>query len=246
MFNVLPIEQHCYQHNFAHFNDWKLEYIELDEGVGYWIGDHPFSTYEDFDIFKEIISCYPINRLNNNNSEYTPNPFSTISTPPWVWEPFCQHLETFYTNFTDNFYPYKWREWGNVYMRGRCMPVDRWRIPHIDSSGGLVCNLWLDIDENPTGTNLYRYRGNIINEKYDFMVDENHKLHKEWLNLSDCRRNPWRNFSKEEADYWNFELLTSVPAKTGKVTMYNTNIPHAPYVSKNTVMRWSHAFCIDY
>jgi len=133
-----------------------------------------------------------------------------------------------------------------VYFRGRCLPVDRWRIPHIDSTGGIVCNLWLDVDNNPTGTNLYKYTGKIIDEKYDFMVDADHKLHKEWLALSDCKRNPWRNFSKDEANCWGFELLASVPAKTGSVTMYNTNIPHAPYISKGVQMRWSHAFCIDY
>jgi len=84
MFCTLPIEQHLYQHNFAHFDDWQLDYVDLGEGIGYWTGKHPFRSDEDFEIFREIIRCYPINQHNNNNSSYSPNPFSTISTPPWV------------------------------------------------------------------------------------------------------------------------------------------------------------------
>jgi hypothetical protein len=246
MFTILPIEQHVYNHNFSNIHDWDIEYTELDTNIGYWTGNHPFCTDDDFNIFKEIVSSYPIHQLNNNSTSYSPNPFATISTPPWVHEPFCQHIESFWTNFSEEFHPYKWREWGNVYFRGRCMPVDKWRIPHIDSAGGVVCNLWLDVDENATGTNLYHYKGTVENEKYDFMYDSNHKLYKEYCNVADNKRNPWSNFTKDEAEHWGFELLASIPAQTGKVTMYNTNIPHAPYITNSVTTRWSHAICIDY
>ena len=127
-------------------------------------------------------------------------------------------------------------------------PVSIFRIPHVDSPAGLVCNMWFnDIDPKMSGTNLYEYRGKTYGDHYDFMVDDTHPLYKEWNEHSkSLRKQGWENFSSDEAEYWGFDLVGIAPVKYKGVTLYEASVPHAPFIDPSIDYRWSHTFSYSF
>jgi hypothetical protein len=235
---------------FKTLDEWNCEYVQLAHGIGYWIGEHPLKDNEGFEIFKNLIAAFPIQKDNNHPDNFDPNPFDTIHVPDWVSRDFCWLVKDFYLkNVRDDTYDPQIHEWGNVFFKEKTRPITCWRIPHIDYVHGMVANLWFTShDTKDSGTKLYHYHGNMKDEIYDFQYDETHKMHKEWRALSEQpkRADKWYDLSDEELARWGFEFVGAAPTKEGTVTMYRANICHNPYISDNVSFRWSHAFAYSH
>jgi hypothetical protein len=229
--------------------DWNAEYIKLDREIGYWITDDPFIG-DGFEIFKDLIASFPIQKDNNHPDNMDPNPFDTIHVPTWISKDITNVIKEFYqqNNTIDIFNP-QMHEWGNVYFKERAKPITCWRIPHIDYVHGIVANLWFtDHDIADSGTKLYRYHGKMYNEIYDFQKDIRHPKHEAWRTLSTSpkRADAWFNMPDSELIDWGFEYLGTAPSKKGTMTLYNTDICHLAYISNNVEFRWSHAFAFSH
>lgn len=232
-----------------HLNDWQVEYIPLDHGLGYWIGENPF--YDNgFELFRDLIGTFPIQKDNSHIDNFDPNPFDTIHLPEWISRDMCILVKEFYLkNITNKVYDSQIHEWGNVYFKERSSPISCWRLPHIDYVHGMVANLWFtDHPVADSSTKLYYYTGVMYNDVYDFQIDPAHPLYKEWISISQhpTRLPEWYNPSESELNHWGFEFIGETPCKEGTVTMYSANTWHNPYVSANINFRWSHAFAFSH
>ncbi len=232
-------------------SNWQREFISLDKDIGYWVAEHPFETDEMFDIYKNLIAAFPIQKDNNHPSNFDPNPFDTIHVPEWLTRDICFLLrDLYFLEFgKENVVDPQIHEWGNVYFKEKSHPIKCWRIPHVDYTHGMVANMWFtghDIKES--GTKLYNYTGKMYNEIYDFQVDETHRMHKEWREISENpkRADSWFNLSDEELARWGFELVGIAPNKEGTVTMYRSDICHLAYITEAVDFRWSHAFAFSH
>jgi hypothetical protein len=230
-------------------DEWNCEYTKLDHNIGYWLCEHPFKD-DGFEIFKNLIASFPIQKDNNHPDNFDPNPFDTIHVPEWISRDFCLLVKEFYLkNIRDDAYDPQIHEWGNVFFKEKTKPLTCWRIPHIDYVYGMVANLWFTShDIKDSGTKLYHYTGKMNKEIYDFQYDETHRMHKEWRALSEhpIRADAWHSISDEELARWGFETVGIAPSKEGTVTMYQANICHNPYISDNVSFRWSHAFAYSH
>lgn len=243
-FVYLNPDQNAYKPTLK--GEWEIKEIKCTEKVSYWIAEHPYATQDGFEELKNLISKYPVCKGNNDDSIIHPNPFQTIHVPMWIAGPVCERVKSFYIdNINPHIHQPNFMEWGNVYERGREHPIDAYRIPHIDSERGMICNLWFtDHAEGTSGTELYEYKGKMIKNMYDFMVDESHPMYNEWhSNDLTYRLDTWQNFSKEEAEHWGFEQVGFAPSKYGTATLYQANTCHRPYLDESVDFRWSHTFC---
>jgi hypothetical protein len=248
-FTYLDPDENSYKPNILTAEQWNLEYIKLTDKTGYWTGNHPFCSDKDFEEFRNLIGNYPVCKSNNHEGCNDPNPFATIHLPTWISGPVVNIVKDFYhNNYPGEVKNINLREWGNLFERDKMRPVEIFRIPHVDSPAGLVCNMWFSEHEpNLSGTNLYEYKGKTYGDYYDFMVDDNHPLYKEWSEHSKSLRNPgWRNFTLEEADYWGFDLVGIAPVRNKGVTLYEASVPHAPYINDSIDYRWSHTFAYSF
>lgn len=234
---IKPIEQ---------FNP---RYIKLDGDIGYWITDNPFEG-NGFDLFRDVVGSFPIQKDNNHPDNRDPNPFDTIHIPEWVSDNLVTVIEEFYrTRYEGEIFAAQVHEWGNVYFKERARPITCWRIPHIDYVHGLVANLWFtDHSIEDSGTKLYRYHGKMHNEIYDFQIDEKHKMHSAWKAISTTpeRADAWFNMPDDELQKWGFECVGIAPSKEGTMTMYRSNICHLAYITDKVDFRWSHAFAFSH
>lgn len=230
---------------FKSIDDLDIVYVKLDETIGYWICENPFQE-NGFELFKNLVSSFPIQKDNNDPTNFDPNPFDTIHLPDWIYKNLCFLLKEFYLrNSRAYVVDPQIHEWGNVYVKNRTRPISCWRIPHIDYSHGIVANLWFtDHDISDSGTKIYRYHGKMKDTIYDFQIDPDHKMHNEWKKLAEkpMRVDRWFNMSDDELAVWGFEYLGIAPSKAGTMTMYSSNVCHAAYISSNVDFRWSHTF----
>lgn len=230
-------------------DDWNVEYVPLAHDIGYWIAEDPFLD-NGFELFKELISTFPIQKDNNHPDNFDPNPFDTIHVPEWVSKNMCMLVRDFYhKHVTTEVYDPQIHEWGNVYFKERSKPISCWRIPHMDYVHGLVANMWFtDHLPEDSATKLYKYHGKVYNDVYDFQLDENHPMFSEWRAMSEFpkRLDAWYNPPEEELRRWGFELVGETPTRAGTVTMYQANVCHNPFVSGNINFRWSHAFAYSH
>lgn len=230
-------------------SEWKAEYVPLSSDIGYWIAESPFHN-DGLEIFQNLISTFPIQK--DNNSDYTrdPNPFDTIHLPEWVYKDLCFLIRDFYLEkYNPAYVDPQIHEWGNIYFKNRARPISCWRIPHVDYHNGIVGNLWFtDHDIKDSSTRLYKYHGKVHNDVYDFQVDKTHKMHEEWAHISDNaeRADAWFNLDNKELERWGFEFVGEAPTKKGTMTLYEANISHSAYVSKDVEFRWSHAFAFSH
>ena len=226
-------------------DDLNIEYVKLDDNIGYWISENPF-VGNGFELFKNLVSCFPIQKDNNDPTNFDPNPFDTIHLPDWVYKNLCFLLKEFYLRNSQVYIvDPQIHEWGNVYVKNRTRPISCWRIPHVDYTYGIVANLWFtDHAVTDSGTKIYKYHGKMKDTIYDFQIDTTHKMHREWKRLAETptRANSWFNMADDELSRWGFECLGIAPSKAGTMTMYNSNICHAAYISDNVDFRWSHTF----
>lgn len=230
-------------------DDWNTQFVPLEKNIGYWIAEQPF--YDDgFELFKNVVSSFPIQKDNSHPDNFDPNPFDTIHLPDWATMNVCFLLRDFYfKHITDKVYDPQIHEWGNLYFKDRSRPIKCWRMPHIDYVHGIVANLWFtDHDLTDSSTKLYYYTGKMRNDIYDFQVDQDHPMHKEWRALSEfpTRLDSWYNPPEDEMRRWGFELVGETPTKAGTMTMYQSNISHNPFISENVDFRWSHAFAFSH
>ena len=135
-------------------------------------------------------------------------------------------------------------EWGNVYYKEKSRPILAHRIPHRDYDKGLVGNLWFtNHNKGTSGTKFYKYIGNDINGEYEFAVNTDHKLYKEYQNLLKKGRNDsWFNFDDKELEKWGFEYLGMADCKENTMTVYRSNICHLAFIEEEVDFRWSHTF----
>jgi len=231
-------------------DDWKTEYVQLDREIGYWVAEHPFIDDETFEIFKNLIAAFPIQKDNNHPDNFDPNPFDSIHVPEWVSQDICLLLKEFYLkHISTNIYDPQIHEWGNVYVKARARPLSCWRIPHIDYLHGLVANLWFTTHPlSESGTRLYRYHGTLTNDTFDFQVDQQHPRFEEWRALAEQpqRAPAWFNIPESELARWGYEYVGSAPNTAGTITMYEANICHTPHLTDAVDFRWSHAFAFSH
>jgi hypothetical protein len=222
-------------------DEWNVEYVPLTNKVGYWIGDNPFHG-DGFELYKKLINCFPVVKNNNDHYCKDPNPFATIHLPLWATKEICELIKDFYLNHINGYGKNgQINEWGNLYRKD-ARPIKAFQIPHIDYEQGLIGNLWLSNNEpGTTGTNIFEYSGKFHELFYDFQVDPKHPLYEEYKTLN-YRLDKWENFTDEEADKWGFKKLGTAPCIEGKIVMYKTNQPHAPYISDSVDFRWAHAY----
>jgi hypothetical protein len=229
--------------------DWKIEQVDLGNGFSYWVAEAPF--YNDgFEIFKELVRSFPVQKDNNHPDNRDPNPFDTIHLPEWVVNDVCFLVRDFYIKqFSPQIYDPQIHEWGNLYFKERARPISCWRIPHIDYVHGMVANLWFtDHDIEDSSTKLYNYTGVMHNDVYDFQIDPAHPLHAEWKAIAETpkRLDAWYNPSEDELKHWGFEYIGETPTKAGTMTLYPANLWHNPFVSDAVTVRWSHAFAFSH
>ncbi len=229
--------------------DWQVEYIKLDDDIGYWVAEHPF--YDNgFDLFKNLISTFPIQKDNNNPNNFDPNPFDTIHLPEWIYKDICFLIKEFYLKqVTIPIVDPEIHEWGNVYFKDKSKPISCWRIPHVDYAHGMVANLWFTNHTiEDSSTKIYRYKGIMKDEIYDFQIDENHKMYQEWKALAENpkRAENWFNMTETELSRWGFEHLGDAPTKEGTMTIYKSNVCHSAHISSSVDFRWSHAFAFSH
>lgn len=231
--------------------DWNIEYVELDHGIGYWIADNPF--YENgFDIYRNLVSKFPIVKDTNLMECIDANPFASIHLPPWMWSGITHLMEDYFIDKFPLSVSCEYSEWGNLYFPEEAKPYNYFRVPHQDGAGGIVGNLWFtDHDPSVTGTSLYKYHGAVYQGDnkslfYDFQVDTNHPLFDECMesSLSNLRLDKWKPLTDEEEKYWGFEKVGIIPCIEGKITCYNTDTPHSPYITESCPFRWSHVYSI--
>lgn len=228
---------------------WRCEYVPLTSEIGYWVAEHPFED-DGFEIFKNLISCFPIQKDNNHIDNFDPNPFDTIHVPEWVSKDICYLVRDFYSkHIRSDWLAPQIHEWGNVYYKSNSRPISCWRIPHIDYVYGMVANMWFtDHPITESSTKLYKYHGKMYNELYDFQLDETHPNHNKWkkLSLNPQRSNGWFNYTDTELEQWGFELVGVVPNTYGNMTMYQSNICHLAHIEETVDFRWSHAFAFSH
>jgi hypothetical protein len=230
-------------------DSWQTEYVKLTKDVGYWIAEDPFVD-DGFEIFKNLIASFPIQKDNNHPSNFDPNPFDTIHVPEWVSLDLCVLIKEFYLkNIRTDIFDPQIHEWGNVYFKKNSRPITCWRIPHIDYVYGMVANMWFtDHNLNDSGTKIYQYHGKMFRELYDFQVDKTHPNHKKWRELSEFpkRADSWFNISDGELSEWGFELIGTAPSKYKTLTIYPANVCHLAYICDSVDFRWSHTFAFSH
>jgi hypothetical protein len=229
--------------------DWKFEFVDLGYNIGYWIVDDPFID-DGFELFKNVINCFPIQKSNSLASSTQPNPFDTVHVPEWVHKDLCLLVRDFYLQHVDTpiFEP-QVHEWGNVYFKSSINPISCWRIPHMDYEHGMVANLWFtDHKLQDSCTKIYKYHGEVKDLIYDFQIDPTHKMHEEWRAMAEIPKKHigWFNAPDIELANWGFEYLGSVPTKEKTLSMYQANICHTPFISPNVEFRWSHTFAFSH
>jgi len=229
--------------------DWKYDYVELAPDVGYWVAEAPF--YDDgFELFKNLVASFPIQKDNNHPDNFDPNPFDTIHLPEWVHKNICFLLRDFnHKHISADVFDPQIHEWGNLYFKERAKPLGCYRLPHIDYVHGLVSNLWFtDHKIADSSTKLFKYHGTMKNEVYDFQIDTTHPMRKAWEEMAilPTRLPAWSNLSNEEMAKWGFEFLGESPCTAGTMTLYKANVCHVPFVSENVDFRWSHSFAYSY
>jgi hypothetical protein len=229
--------------------DWKADYVDLGNGHGYWVAEAPF--YDDgFEIFKNLVKSFPIQKDNNHDDNRDPNPFDTIHLPEWVANDVCFLVRDFYIkNFPTQMYDPQIHEWGNVYFKKRARPISCWRLPHIDYVYGMVANLWFtDHDIADSSTKLYNYTGRMLKDVYDFQLETDHPMHQEWREIAEVPRrlDAWYNPPEEELKRWGFEYIGETPTRAGTMTLYPANLWHNPFISDKVDFRWSHAFAFSH
>lgn len=229
--------------------NWKVEYYPLEDDIGYWIAENPFEN-EGFELFKNLVASFPIQKDNNLEGNLDPNPFDTIHLPEWAYVDLCMLIRDFYfKNITTEICDPQIHEWGNVYFKERAKPISCWRIPHVDYAHGLVGNLWFtDHDLQDSSTKIYKYDGKMEKEIYDFQINQDHPMFKKWKSMAENpkRTEHWFNMEDKDLEEWGFKLLGSIPTKEGTMTMYKANVHHSAYVSNNVDFRWSHAFAFSH
>lgn len=234
---------------FKPISAWEIENVKLSYGIEYWIVHDPFID-NGFELFRDVINCFPIQKNNSQVQSIQPNPFDTIHVPEWVHKDLCLYIRDFYLQHTNKqIVDPQVHEWGNVYFKDICKPISCWRIPHIDYTHGMVGNLWFtDHNIEDSATKLYKYHGEMQDLIYDFQIDDKHKMHEEWKAIASnpVKSNSWFNTDETELSRWGFEHVGSIPTKEKTLTVYHSNVSHTPYISEQVEFRWSHAFAFSH
>lgn len=225
-------------------NKMDIERVDLDHGISYWVLNDVFKD-DGFNFIKDVIGSFPIQKDNTYDDVDDSNPFDTIHLPLWAYQDVCFMLRDLYVKSLNiDYTEHDCLEWGNIFQRERSKPIKAAVLPHTDYPKGIIGNLWLDQNgSSQSGTKLYHYRDKFINGKYQFMVDSNHKLHNQYVELlNEGRADSWFNFSDKELDQWGFDYVGFAPTEVNTITVYKANVCHSPFIPDDISFRWSHTF----
>ena len=254
-FKLLPVSKRVYEKEnpiFLPVSEWEFTYHSK-----YWIVTKLFKE-GGLDLFKEMAECYPIVDRNNDDDHIDHNPFQVHHMPLWFTTPISEAVREFVLREHFKQGPEmelideRLSEWGNIYIKGQCRPLVNSHIPHVDFSkeNGFIGNIWLsEHEEGETATNIYEYKGEIDEGRYDFQLDTRHQRYQEWHEWVGDGRNHvdgFQNLSNKDAFHWGFKKIAAAPCRYGTMTIYNANIPHCPFVSDSVEWRWSHCFGFKY
>jgi len=257
----IPVFNRCYPDRntfndvirIKNLHDWSGEYVKVDNAIEYWIMDNPF--YDNgFDLYRQLVSKFPIVTDTNDVGSTDANPFATIHLPQWCSDSIWTLLEQYFERYLPHYMNMNYSEWGNLYFPDEYKPYDYYRLPHCDGPNGLVSNLWFtDHPIEQSGTILYKYHGKIIKGPdnklyYDYQSDKSHPLFEEAkeLYLSNKRLDRTTPLTIDEEIYWGFERVAILPCKCATMTIYPTSVSHTPFISTQCGFRWSHAYSINY
>jgi len=254
-FKLLPISKRVYEKEspiFLPVSEWEFTYHSK-----YWIVNKLFKD-GGLDLFKEMAECYPIVDRNNDDDHVDHNPFQVHHMPLWFTTPISEAVREFVLREHFKQGPEmqlideRLSEWGNIYIKGQCRPLVNSHIPHVDFSkeNGFIGNIWLsEHEEGTTATNIYEYKGEIDEGRYDFQLDTRHQRYQEWHEWVGDGRNHvdgFQNLSSKDAFHWGFKKIAAAPCRYGTMTIYNANIPHCPFLDDSVEWRWSHCFGFKY
>ena len=251
----LPISKRVYQETkpiFKPVSEWSYTYYSK-----YWVVRDIFKE-GGLDLFKEIAKCYPIVDANNHDKDFDHNPFMVHHLPYWITQPLCEAVREFVIREHFGQGPEmelideRLSEWGNIYHKDECRPLVNSYIPHVDfpDDEGWIGNLWLtEHEEGQTTTNIYEYKGEIDQGRYDFQLDPRHQRYKEWHEWVGDGKNHvegFNNLDPKQAYHWGFRKVASAPCRYGTMTIYNANVPHCPFIADSVQWRWSQCFGFKY
>ena len=123
-----------------------------------------------------------------------------------------------------------------MYYKNECRPLVNSYIPHVDfpHDEGWIGNLWLsEHEKEQTTTDIYEYKGEVSEGRYDFQLDSRHQRYKEWHDWVGDGKNHtdgFQNLTGKQAFHWGFRKIASAPVEYGTMTIYNANLPHCPFI----------------
>ena len=254
-FKVLPISKRVYEETYPILlpvSEWEFSFHSH-----YWIVTKCFKD-GGLDLLKEMASCYPIVDPNNSDDDFDHNPFMVHHLPYWITHPICEAVREFVLR--EYFHQPKdmklidehLSEWGNIYVKDKSRPLINSAIPHVDFpfDEGWISNLWLSRhEEGETSTDIYTYKGEIDEGRFDFQLDSRHHRYKEWHEwVGDGKTHVegFNNLDPKEAYHWGFKKVASAPCRYGTMTIYNANTPHCPFIADSVQWRWSQCFGFKY
>ena len=247
--------------------DLIIKEYTLNYGVKYWICENPF-TEGNLKIIEEYVNNLPY----NINKEIHNNPNSVNATNEELNKiPFLKDIFAFMNDFFMKHFNNKYINdirrfnlnpdfffWVNKYSSEITKKSNKnVFIPHLDGKIGIVVNLWLSKDISSSSTKLFKYRGRMrLNEKTDNngiirknLVETTYIDH---VDMMDKNKNTiytysnWVNLDNDELIKYGFEYLGDAPSIYSYMTIYETNIPHVPYIPPEITTRNSISIMLSF
>jgi len=223
-----------------------VTYHPLKYDVGYWVVED-IDSILDFDVFvADVNKCEYDGKDTPNNPFFNKNITQLDGT-----EAIYQFLNEFYREYVNPEAKPTFANassWSNFYSKELFGCYEQALIPHQDIEEGfydtgIACNLWLTDEVEHSGTNLYKYHGEMIDNRYDFCVDPNHALNGSYVRLKDMpKKKQYINYSWEA---WGFEFLGMAPSKYKTMTIYKTNVPHCAHIPYDIEVRHGCSFVYE-
>jgi len=220
-------------------------YYPLKYGIGYWVIDDLDSIFDFDSLMKEIDDC---EFLDNRANVFNPfrNKFIDSLNGSLLIQDFIRkfHKEHISPDTNPSFDEFSC--WTNHYTKKRDkMFSEIGLLPHIDhlddfKQNSIACNLWITEDVEGSGTNLYKYHGEMRDGMYDFSYDRNHPLFDAYKKLRALP--PKTEYINYDWELWGFELLGMAPSKYKTMTIYKSLVPHNAYIPYEVQIRNSCSF----
>lgn len=232
------------------YNDLIIKEYNLKYDKKYWICDNIFSN-SNLKIIEDYITALPY----EFEKEERKNPLS-INTDDYILEniPFINDLKKFIITFFNKNFEKKYRSvieeyrlkpdiicWVNKYSNKILKTTNKnILLPHIDGKIGIVANLWLSKNIDLSCTKLFKYNGDIIVAETELnntfkkapprMIFNNHLDIRTKNRSNILSYTSWLNIDDEEFENNGFEYIGNAPSIYSKMSIYEINTPHIPYI----------------